>query len=362
VNAVDPASGRPGGPGAGGVRARAPRPRWTAARLGTMVLSLALLLPTLARAAQRFPQTTLDPQSDYAGLIQRLLVDLVFWVVLILVVVEGVLIVTVLRFRARPGAPQPKAVHGNTALEIAWTIAPALILAAIAVPTVSTIFRTQSPAPAGALAVRVVAHQWWWEFRYPRLGVVTANELHVPVGRPVELTLESADVIHSFWVPAIGGKRDVVPAHLNRLWFTPRTTGTFPGQCAEMCGISHANMRMTLVVEPPTDFEHWVTLQRSPPAEPAADSAAVRGREMFENVGCAACHTVRGVSAGVLGPDLTHLASRSSIAGAVYPNTPEMLGKWIEDPPARKPGTQMPKLGLQPGQITDLVAYLRSLR
>ena len=259
-----------GGSRRGGI-GRSTRRRWPSApRLGAVALALTLLLPIIGCTLHQFPQTTLDPQSDYASLIQQLLVDLVFWVVVIFVVVEGVLIFTVLRFRARPGAPQPKAVHGNVALEIAWTIAPAMILVAIAVPTVATIFRTQAPAPAGVLAVRVVAHQWWWEFQYPRRGVVTANELHVPVGRPVELTLESADVIHSFWIPAIGGKRDVVPAHLNRLWFTPRTRGTFPGQCAEMCGISHANMRMKLVVETAAEFERWVRGQRRPRWSPRA--------------------------------------------------------------------------------------------
>ena len=332
-----------------------------APRLTAAAVTVVLLLPALGCTLHQFPQTTLDPQSDYASLIQRLLVKLVFWVVLIFVVVEGVLIVTVLRFRARPGSPQPKPVHGNVALEIAWTVAPALILVAIAIPTVATIFKTQAAAPAGAVAVKVVAHQWWWEFQYPQRGVVTANELHVPVGRPVELTLVSADVIHSFWIPAIGGKRDVVPAHVNRLWFTPRTEGTYPGQCAEMCGLSHANMRMKLVVERPGEFERWVKLQLSPPAEPESLSSAGRGRRLFGDVGCAACHTIRGVSPGVVGPDLTHLASRSTIAGATYPNTPEMLSRWIEDPPARKPGTLMPKLGLQPGQVADLVAYLRSL-
>jgi cytochrome c oxidase subunit 2 len=207
----------------------------------------------------------------------------------------------------------------------------------------------------------VVAHQWWWEFQYPGQSVTTANELHVPVGRPVDLALESADVIHSFWVPAVGGKRDVVPSHVNHLWFTPSTRGTFPGQCAEMCGVSHANMRMKLVVETPAEFARWLARQQAPPREPDSTSQAGRGRQVFLDVGCIACHTVRGVSEGVIGPDLTHLAGRTSIAGAIYPNTPEMLAKWIADPPTRKPGTLMPALGLDARQIADLVAYLRSL-
>ena len=331
-------------------------------RLAALALCALALLPAAGWALGGFPQTTLEPRSDYAVLIQKLVVDLVFWVVVILVVVESALVLTVLRFRARPGAPQPRPVHGHPGLEVAWTIAPALILVAIAVPTVSTIFRTQAPAPHGALQVRVVAHQWWWEFRYPQSGAVTANELHVPVGRTVDLSLESADVIHSFWVPAIGGKRDVIPSHVNHIWFTPAALGEFPGQCAELCGVSHANMRMKLVVEKPADFSRWLLAQKAPPAEPDSTTAAGRGKALFLTVSCAACHTIQGVSPGIIGPDLTHVASRSTIAGATYPNTPDMLARWIEDPPGRKPGTLMPALGLKPDQVSDLVAYLRSLR
>ncbi len=331
-------------------------------RLAALALVALALLPALGWAMQRFPQSSLAPRSDYASDIQRLVVEVVSWVAFILVVVETALVVTVLRFRARRGSPPPRPIHGNTPLEIGWTIAPALILLAIAIPTVGTIFKTQAPAPRGALEVRVIAHQWWWEFRYPQLNVVTANELHVPLGRTVDLSLQSADVIHSFWIPAIGGKRDVIPNHVNHLWFTPDSLGTFPGQCAEFCGSSHANMRMRLVVERPSDFTRWVTGQLAPPFQPDSASAAGRGKQTFLTVGCVACHTVRGVSPGIIGPDLTHVASRSTIAGATFANTPDMLAKWLANPPGRKPGTVMPNLGLKPDQISDLVAYLRSLR
>jgi len=345
---------------AGGQVASGSAPAWH--RLAALALALLPLLLVLGCSTQQFPQSALDPHSDAAALQQSLLMKLVFWVVVIFVVVETALIVTVIRFRARPGAPDPKPVHGHTGLEIAWTIAPALILAAVAIPTVATIFKTQAPASPRALQVRVIGHQWWWEFQYPHEGFVTANELHVPLRRMVSLTLESADVIHSFWVPAIGGKRDVVPSRINHLWFTPDSAGVFSGECAEFCGVSHANMRLRLVVESPADYARWVRGQSAAPFEPDSASQAGRGKQVFLTAGCAGCHTVRGVSPGQIGPDLTHLASRGTIASALYDNTPENLSRWIENPPARKPGALMPVLGLPPAQIADVVAYLRTLR
>jgi cytochrome c oxidase subunit 2 len=313
-------------------------------------------------ALQDYPQSTLHPHSDYAWSIQRLLETLVFWVVVIFVLVEGALIVTVVRFRNRPGAKEPKPVHGHTALEVAWTIAPALILAFVAVPTVLTIFRTQAKAPAGALQVKVIGHQWWWEFQYPEYGITTASELHIPVGRPVAVSLETADVIHSFWVPIVGGKRDVVPSHVNHIWFTADTVGVFPGQCAELCGVSHANMRMKMFVQTPEDFLAWTTGQSAAPIEPDSTSLAGRGKQVFLEVGCVACHTIRGISPGIIGPDLTHVGSRTSIAGSLYPNDAEHLANWLANPQLRKPGTTMLNLGLNPDQIAALVAYLHSLK
>lgn len=313
-------------------------------------------------ALRDYPQSTLHPQSDYARGIQHLLETLVFWVVVIFVLVEAALIVTVVRFRSRPGAPDPKPVHGNTMLEVAWTIAPALILAFVAVPTVLTIFKTQAKPPAGALEVKVVGHQWWWEFQYPEYGITTASEMHVPVGRAVAVSLETADVIHSFWFPAVGGKRDLVPTRVNHMWFTPDSVGEFPGQCAELCGVSHANMRMKLLVQTPEDFQAWAAAQQAPPVEPDSGSLAGRGKQVYLEVGCVACHTIRGVSPGILGPDLTHIGTRSTIAGSIYPNDAENMAKWLANPQQRKPGTTMLNLGLNPDQIAAVVAYLQSLK
>jgi cytochrome c oxidase subunit 2 len=234
------------------------------------------------------------------------------------------------------------------------------VLLVIAIPTIQVIFRTQGTASPQALEVVVRGYQWWWEFRYPALDVVTANELHLPAGRPVLLRLEGPDVIHSFWVPKLGGKRDVIPGRVNQIAMVPDTPGEYPGQCAEFCGASHANMLMRVVVDAPADFERWVAAQRAPAGEPAADVA--EGRDLYARSACVGCHTIRGVSAGALGPDLTHLGSRQTIAAGLFPNTPQALAAWLRDPPALKPGVKMPNLGLTEAQARALAAYLLSLK
>ncbi|MBI1798880.1 MAG: cytochrome c oxidase subunit II [Candidatus Eisenbacteria bacterium] len=331
---------------------------------------LLALVPLVALAAgctlHDYPQSSLNPQSDYAWSIQHLLEQLTFWVVVIFAFVQLLILYVVIRFRARPGAPMPKPVHGNTALEIAWTIAPAIILALVAVPTVMAIFKTQSKPAAGALQVKVIGHQWWWEFQYPELGVTTAGELHIPVHRPIAFDLETADVIHSFWFPAMGGKRDLIPSRTNHMGFTADSIGTFPGQCAELCGLSHANMRMKLMVETPADFETWVSGQKAPPAEPDSTSLAGHGKLEFANGVCITCHTIDGVSAGILGPNLTHFASRRTFAGSLFESNPHNLGRWLTAPQDQKPGVIMnwKTLGvtLAPEQVNALIAYLQSLK
>jgi cytochrome c oxidase subunit II len=330
---------------------------------------VALLLASLVSmfwgcTMQEYPQTTLSPHSDYARRIQSLLEQQVFWVVLIFVGVLGALLFAAIRFRSRPGTPDPKPVHGNTVLEVAWTIAPAVILALVAIPTVLTIYATQGKAPPGALRVTVVGHQWWWEFKYPDLGITTASELHVPVNVPVAVDIETADVLHSFWFPAVGGKRDAVPNHTNHMWFTADSVGEFMGQCAELCGLSHANMRMRLHVDTPGGFDAWVSGQKAPPSFPDSASAqlAWQGEQNFKQGLCVACHTIDGISAGVVGPNLTHFATRTTIAGSTYPSNTENLGRWLADAPSRKPGSLMPNQALKPDQVAALVAFLQGLK
>jgi cytochrome c oxidase subunit 2 len=306
--------------------------------------------------------STLVARSDLNRSILSVYSIITWACAIIAVAVFTVLAVILLRFRERPGADGlPRQVRGHTALELAWTVAPALILLVIAIPTIQVVFRTQgAAAPPGALAVTVRGWQWWWELRYPGLDVVTANELHLPVGRPVVLTLEGPDVIHSFWVPQLGGKRDIVPGRVNRLTLTPERAGEYWGQCAEFCGASHANMRLRVIVHEPAAFDRWVATQAAPLPEP--QGAAAEGKGIYARSACVGCHTIRGVSAGAIGPDLTRFGSRALFGAGLWPNTAEHVVAWLKDPPALKPGAKMPNLRLSDAEAQALAAYLASLK
>jgi cytochrome c oxidase subunit 2 len=402
------------------------------------------------------------------------LFDILIWLgTAVFIFVEGILLYAIWRYRRRSENDRPEHVHGNTTLEILWTAIPALILAFIAVPTVRTIFKTQAKASADALQVEVIGHQWWWEFRYPQYNVVTANELYLPVGRKVNFTLKSMDVIHSFWIPQLGGKRDVITNHPNYLWFTPDSVGeqAWNGMCVEFCGASHANMRFKAFTVTPANFAAWAAHQASPaafgavaaatpampapgaplgapanpvggePTRPASAPAAPntapvppaphdmsamtagagvqqagfvafprermpahvvpstpippgmsfnesltgdaeRGRAAISTGAgaCMGCHTIAGnpVMLGTVGPNLTHIASRTTIAGGIYPNDTKHLSLWIKNSRWMKPGVIMPTLGqfqrdpvtgqtvpatgLTDQQIADIVAYLHALK
>ncbi len=325
----------------------------------------AMLFLAACGGAETFPQTSLDPASDYAQQIdglQNLTIYLAYAVGLAVFLILAYILV---HFRYQPGAPQPRQVHGNTTLELAWTLIPAVLIAIIAVPTVQTIFATQAPAPEGALEVEVIGFQWWWEFRYPLANgdtVVTANEIHVPVGTPVELKMTSRDVIHSFWIPQMGGKRDVIPGRINRIVFTPLEAGVYLGQCAEFCGESHALMKMRLVAHEPEEFAAWLDNEARPAVEPT-DSAVMVGRQLVTGGVCAGCHTIRGTNAqfGRLAPDLTHVARRMTIAAGILDNNAANLHRWINNPPEVKPGALMPPPGLSEQELRYVVAYLQTL-
>ncbi|HXJ36392.1 MAG TPA: cytochrome c oxidase subunit II [Candidatus Eisenbacteria bacterium] len=286
----------------------------------------------------------------------------------IFVVVGSLLTYGVVRFRQPPDddGSEPPQVYGSEQIELAWTVIPILIVVVLCLVTARTVYDVQGATrPPGAVDVTVVGHQWWWEIRYPALGIVTANELHVPVSDPANrtptfLALESADVAHSFWVPRLAGKTDVIPNRRNTMWIEPRETGLFLGQCAEYCGTQHAHMLLRVYVHPRAEFDAWVARQREPAV---ADASGAAGRHVFETTACINCHTVRGtVATGRFGPDLTHLMSRDTLVAGAAPMTPEALRDWIANPDHVKPGALMPAMQLGATELDQLVAYLVTLR
>jgi cytochrome c oxidase subunit 2 len=309
------------------------------------------------------PQDALAPVGP-VGVMESNLYNLIFWIaVAVFVVVEGLLVYTVIRYRRKPSDGVPAQVHGNTKLEITWTIIPVLILVAIGVPTLTTIASASGNVSSSrALDVKVVGHQWWWEFDYPSQGIVTADELHIPTGTKVNLVVESADVIHSFWVPKLGGKIQAIPNRVNTAWIQADVPGEYYGQCYQLCGTSHANMRFRVFAQSPADFDKWVAGQKAVPTTPT-DPEAQKGAQIFATGPCIGCHTVAGTPAKArIGPDLTHFGSRATIAGAMLENNPKNLAMWLKDPPAVKPGSLMPDYHLSDDQVNALVAYLESLK
>lgn len=303
------------------------------------------------------------PEGPIARQVDRLW-DLTFAIaVAVFVFVEGILLFALFRFRQKSEHDRPVQFHHNTRLEIAWTLVPALILAGLAFPTVSTLFDL-SRKPNDPLEITVTGHQWWWEYEYPGLEVVTANEMHIPINRPVYLTLRSADVIHSFWVPKLAGKQDVVPGKDLFLTIEAERPGEYRGQCAEFCGLSHANMRLKVFAHTPEDFQAWVADYKAIPPTPVG--LAAEGQRLFLEGLCAGCHTVAGTPAQAkVGPNLTGFANRSAFAGDMFENNSENLTRWLTDAPAIKPGSLMPsgkrEMGLSDSDIIALVAYLQTL-
>jgi cytochrome c oxidase subunit II len=283
----------------------------------------------------------------------------------IFLVVAGLLTYTLLRFRRQTTDidREPPQVYGSNQIEIAWTVIPIVIVLVLSMATARVVSDVQNKRPPdNALRVTVVGHQWWWEIRYPALGVLTANELHVPVStgstrQPTFLRLESADVAHSFWVPQLAGKTDLIPNHPNSMWIEPNVEGTFLGNCAEFCGLQHANMLLRVVVESTADFDQWIASQRQRAMRGHPDETA------FMSLSCVNCHAVSGTKAlGTFGPDLSHLMSRQTLGAGVIPNTSENLRKWIREPQTMKPGSLMPNMQLTDRELDRVYAYLASLK
>jgi len=291
----------------------------------------------------------------------------------IFVVVTALMIFVVWKFRRKgpeDDLKEPPQIYGSTHIELAWTVVPIIITFVLILVTSRTIGEIQNrQMPANAVQIRLVGHQWWWEVRYENEGIVTANEIHVPVSRrdgegvrPTHIVLESADVIHSFWVPQLAGKTDLVPNKKNRTWIEPFATGTFFGNCAEYCGTQHANMLLRVIVEEPAAYEEWVKKMKQPPVAPQVGLAAQGHKAFFAN-SCINCHTVDGTNAsGIFGPDLSKLMTRQTIGAGVAPLNPETLRAWVRDPQTLKTGCLMPDMKLQDSEVDSITAYLLTLK
>jgi cytochrome c oxidase subunit II len=308
------------------------------------------------------------PDSTPADSIFRLSKLVLIICGLIFVVVFSLIAYATAKFRRRgvDDGSEPPQVYGSNQVELAWTVIPGLIVLVLFLATARVILSVQdAPKPPGAIEVVAIGHQYWWEYRYPALGVVTANELHVPVSDPQHptptfITLLSADTDHSFWVPRLAGKTDLIPNHPNHTWIDPHEAGLFLGQCAQYCGVQHAKMLLRVYVDSRADFDAWIQGQKS---SAATNDAAIEGRHIFESTACINCHAVSGtVADGHFGPDLTHLMSRDTIAAGASENTRENLRAWIQSPDSIKPGSLMPAMKLSDHDLDALIAYLETLR
>jgi cytochrome c oxidase subunit 2 len=288
----------------------------------------------------------------------------------IFLIVGGMLLYVLVRYRSRTSdsahEQEPPQIYGSNQIELSWTVIPTLIVVMLFLATARVIYTTEhAPKPTNALEVTVVGHQFWWEYRYPALGIVSANELHVPVSDkkhplPTYLTMTSADTDHSFWVPRLAGKMDLIPNKVNTMWIDPQTSGIYLGQCAQYCGVQHAKMLIRVYADTPTEFAAWVAHQQQPAVE---DPSVAEGRAVFEQNACISCHTIRGtVATGRFGPDLTHVASRDTIASGSVPNTEANLHSFVDNPAHFKPGALMPPMHLDSHDLDAVTAYLTTLK
>ena len=281
----------------------------------------------------------------------------------IFIVVFSLIVYAVVKFRRRDqdDGHEPPQIYGSNQVELAWTVIPILIVVVLFLAAARVIHAIEDATfPADAIEVTATGHQFWWEFQYPADGFVTANELHAPIDKPMHITLLSADTDHSFWVPQLAGKTDLIPNRRNEMWIEPHALGHYVGQCAQYCGIQHAKMLLNVMVDSQQDFQKWVQDQKAPAV---ASEQVTAGRKVFEANACMNCHTIAGtpLANGKFGPDLTHLMSRTTIAAGAAPNTEENLTLWIKDPDAIKPGCLMPAMQLDDQDVKSLVAYLMSL-
>ncbi len=343
---------------------------WNRSALGVAALTLLTLAAASAQDSTiRAVQNIFDPLSAPAEIIYRVSILVLAICAGIFLIVAGLLTYAIIRYRHKAGADdteEPPQVYGSAAIELAWTVPPILIVVVLVLVTARTIGEIQQPKlPTDAEQVRIIGHRFWWEVRYPKYDVVSANEIHVPQSDrskriATEMVLESADVIHGFWVPQLNGKTMLVPNHRNTMWVEPYKTGIYLGNCSVLCGAQHANMLIRVIVESPDRYQQWLNEQKSTPAD---NPAVEEGKRQFIANSCGACHDIVGTNAkGVFGPDLTHFASRQTLGSGVAANTEANLQSWLQDPQVLKPGCLMPNMQLDNKQVQSILAYLRTLK
>lgn len=302
-----------------------------------------------------------DAASPHARAISDLFVITLWICAGIFAVVAGIVGYSLVRFRWHEGAVDPLQVAGNRRIEIIWTAIPFAIVLVLFGLTVHAMEKSDPRAPPGAPDLVVVGHQWWWEVRSPKFGFIAANEIHIPVGQPISVRLDTTDVLHEFWVPQLTRKMTTVPGAGNHVWLQAETPGVYRGVCSEFCGTQHAWMRFDVVAEPPEQFDAWVRQQQAMATIPTG--AALRGQALFGELTCANCHAVQGVvNKSNAGPDLTHLASRRNLGAGIVPNTTANLRRWLKNPQHVKPGVLMPDFKLRDDELDLLLAYLSTLR
>ena len=281
---------------------------------------------------------------------------------IIVLIVAGLVIASIIRFRSNRRPDEPSQREGSTRAEFIWTMIPLLLLVGFFVITVKGMKEINRPYEHLKPDIIIIAHQWWWDMRYPQYNVITANELHVPIDKNLLTQIESADVIHSWWVPDLGRKMDAIPGRLNYIWIDADKAGEYHGQCSEYCGVEHAWMRILVIAESPSDFDKWIHEQQQVPPVPT-DSLAHQGYVFFQHKPCGSCHTIAGTPADAhMAPDLTHVASRQTLLSGMVENTKENLTRWLENPQKVKKGANMPNFMLSKHEIQALVTYLEGLK
>ncbi len=320
-------------------------------------------MPDILLSIGSFIQRIYESSSSQADEINRLFNQFLILSAAILIIVSFMVLVGAYRYRESKRKGKTSRVLGNKRLEFIWSFIPLVIVTIFFFLSLRAMNLINDPVDSEKDPdIHIIAKQWWWDMRYPKQDVITANELHIPVGEKLKMKIESGDVIHSWWVPALGRKIDAIPGHTNYGWIEADSVGVYEGTCSEYCGMQHAWMRIKVIAEPREKFEAWIAGQQKPAVEPS-DSLAAKGSRLFQKMTCGSCHAIAGTDANKhIGPDLTHFGSRTTMLSGLMENNPQNLRKWLHDPQAVKHGAYMPNFLLDDQEVNALASYLESLK